>query len=1067
MSVASWVTGSDGSDGSGGQDGYIEADNDAEENKQLHEERGDGSGAEDDDASGSGERGGGILDQSESESEDGEDEEEEESDAELDLKLRGAREQDLSLNIHDQLNLAKLRYLRQSFFTPDGSRRELDLQAFLEAFKGALDMEGVPEDDLCALFMKIDANSNGGVDWDEFTDYIVQLDEGNRKMAAAEAMLDLVPDENFERGRRESSGGHRGVGSGAGGSGGVGSGSKVATASKAAAASKGMAGVIGCTDIAGGGGAGGHHRDMIERIINVERPGLSAYITCGRDGTIRFWNKTTFGHMRCINHLDTVKAHYQRVVQGSAPRDDVDAAGIAAGGGGSGGTGRGGAGIGRHRGATPGLASVGKMSAAWLCDICVMSLGSRLAVACLDRSVAFYDFLTGEPVCRIADLASPPTCVECTQMGPDTQTLVFGDLDGGLHFWDLGRSFQITSSGAANGAAATAAGGGGCSGGGGGGCTGGLIGGIDGAAVTAAGAPGAAAGAAAGRQARGGGGGGSGGGTDVVGSCYVAGVHGDAVTRVRVVADLAAVVTSALDGTVRLTCLHKRHVLRSFTGHVQGVRDFVYCPMQRCVASVGVNREALVWNPYTLDVLARLEGHAAAVTLAVFDEANARIMTFAADKSIRVWDASTCAPLQSFAVPQRFRPDDTVTAALWDPARSTLVAAGNRFVVWRNKGVIHMSTRSHDAPVCAALYNSGFRQVVSGDAAGIISIWTFETGQMAFRYTVGGSDGGDDGDVGGNCNAKITALCFDGGGRRLVVGANDGTLRVWNFSNGQVLRTLERGDRRASPDPAFVTTDDGGDVFALRGGSGREVSGVVYMGDGGGHSGHGSLSGISYIASCSWDRLVRLYIDDDAAPTLPEKVMPPAPLSPLVPWDGVPGGGSSGNGGAVLPSSRPPPPPPPPGRVAQLPPRPHTKPGARQERPALRKAAAFRSPHAASAIGGGTAAAASEVHGAPRSAWQWHWQGHHKDILCLAHCGAQQLASGGADGDVILWDPETGGPRWRARPGDHPVSDYGDDISSLGWLSKRSNDGNRRGGILTDAPRGDGDAGAPGGGSPD
>ena len=35
---------------------------------------------------------------------------------------------------------------------------------------------------------------------------------------------------------------------------------------------------------------------------------------------------------------------------------------------------------------------------------------------------------------------------------------------------------------------------------------------------------------------------------------------------------------------------------------------------------------------------------------------------------------------------------------------------------------------------------------------------------------------------------KVTALAFDASGRRLLTGAQDGLVRVWNFSSGQCLR---------------------------------------------------------------------------------------------------------------------------------------------------------------------------------------------------------------------------------------------------------------------------------------
>ncbi|CAM9490662.1 unnamed protein product, partial [Chrysoparadoxa australica] len=82
------------------------------------------------------------------------------------------------------------------------------------------------------------------------------------------------------------------------------------------------------------------------------------------------------------------------------------------------------------------------------------------------------------------------------------------------------------------------------------------------------------------------------------------------------------------------------------------------------------------------------------------------------------------------------------------------------------------------AEVCSALYTANFGQVVSADAAGTICVWSIDSGQMAFRFT------------GAHGDSKISAMCFDGSGRRLLTGANDGSMKIWNFSNGQLLRDL-------------------------------------------------------------------------------------------------------------------------------------------------------------------------------------------------------------------------------------------------------------------------------------
>ncbi|CAN0542113.1 unnamed protein product, partial [Laminaria digitata] len=69
---------------------------------------------------------------------------------------------------------------------------------------------------------------------------------------------------------------------------------------------------------------------------------------------------------------------------------------------------------------------------------------------------------------------------------------------------------------------------------------------------------------------------------------------------------------------------------------------------------------------------------------------------------------------QVFRDNRTHRPDDTVTAALWDDGRSSLILAGSRLGAWKNVGAIQFTTRTHEAPVTAALYNTHFHQVPDG-----------------------------------------------------------------------------------------------------------------------------------------------------------------------------------------------------------------------------------------------------------------------------------------------------------------------------------------------------------------
>lgn len=269
--------------------------------------------------------------------------------AEIDVVAhRGAH---VSLTIHDRLDLDKLQQIKAIFFADvdRGVEPELDMSQFNHAIRTVLHgTEDMTDEDLGVLFMKIDANGSGSVDWEEFTGFLLQLDEGNRNMTAAAQMVDLKPLPDRGQGSRSD------------------------------------------------GTTAAQHKSMVEKVINIERPGISAYVTCGRDGTIRFWHKSTFAHLRSISHLDTIKVACETLIKGSRGWDAEGGA--------------------RCTSSAPARRAVSAMKSAWVKDIQQMPLSNRIAAACLDRTISFYEMLTGEFVCRITGLRSVPTCIECLQV---------------------------------------------------------------------------------------------------------------------------------------------------------------------------------------------------------------------------------------------------------------------------------------------------------------------------------------------------------------------------------------------------------------------------------------------------------------------------------------------------------------------------------------------------------------------------------------------------------------------------------------------------------------------------
>jgi len=162
-----------------------------------------------------------------------------------------------------------------------------------------------------------------------------------------------------------------------------------------------------------------------------------------------------------------------------------------------------------------------------------------------------------------------------------------------------------------------------------------------------------------------------------------------------------------------------------------------------------------------------LQGHIAPVTHLSVDELNGRLISLSLDKAIKFWDTATWRCVQTTVDHTNYRPDNVISSLFWDYEQQQLLTGGNRLKLWHSKGSEgHHSNTSHSAPICAALYNSNFQQVVSGDNNSVVQVWSIESGQMVFRFDKLHGE------------SKITSMAFDWSMRRLITGAHDGTLKV-------------------------------------------------------------------------------------------------------------------------------------------------------------------------------------------------------------------------------------------------------------------------------------------------
>jgi WD40 repeat protein len=159
---------------------------------------------------------------------------------------------------------------------------------------------------------------------------------------------------------------------------------------------------------------------------------------------------------------------------------------------------------------------------------------------------------------------------------------------------------------------------------------------------------------------------------------------------------------------------------------------------------------------------------------------------FQTDKNIKAWDLSTYRVVQTVIDLTLYRPTNFLGAIIHDPGTLSrggtrpprLVTASNRLCVWPIKRMANdRAGVSHTSPICGVAYSSEFKQVISGDNEGTVQVWDVENGTMTFKFNR--THGHDN---------KLTNLCLDPSGRRIVTCGDDGLAKIWNFSNGQCLR---------------------------------------------------------------------------------------------------------------------------------------------------------------------------------------------------------------------------------------------------------------------------------------
>ena len=248
----------------------------------------------------------------------------------------------------------------------------------------------------------------------------------------------------------------------------------------------------------------------------------------------------------------------------------------------------------------------------------------------------------------------------------------------------------------------------------------------------------------------------------------------------------------------------------TLTGHTDWVRAVAYAPDGARIASGSRDGILKVWDAATGAELATLN-YAGPVEAMAYSPDGTRIVSGGLDKTLKVWDAATGVKLATLAGHTEF-----VDAVAYSPDGTRIVSgsADHTLKVWDTATSAELTTLTgHTRTVRAVAYSPDGTRIASGSDDATLKVWDAATG--AELATVHPHTSSVWEAAHGLSGSAVRAVAYSPDGTRVLSGAGDEGLKVWDAAGGAPLAGLGHtgslGSFACSPDGTRIVFGSGSD----------------------------------------------------------------------------------------------------------------------------------------------------------------------------------------------------------------------------------------------------------------
>jgi WD40 repeat protein len=230
-------------------------------------------------------------------------------------------------------------------------------------------------------------------------------------------------------------------------------------------------------------------------------------------------------------------------------------------------------------------------------------------------------------------------------------------------------------------------------------------------------------------------------------------------------------------------------------GHRETVTTAAYSPDGTRIVTASYDKTARIWDARTGAPLAVLSGHADAVHSAAYSPDGSRIVTASFDKTARIWDARSGAPLAVLS-----GHGNNVNSAAYSPDGSRIITASfdKTVRIWDARSGAQLAVLfGHGDIASSAAYSPDGSRIVTASADNTARIWDAHSGAQ-LRLLSGHGD-------------NVRSAAYSPDGSRIVTASDDKTARIWDARTGAPLAVLSNHGSAVrsaaySPDGSRIVT---------------------------------------------------------------------------------------------------------------------------------------------------------------------------------------------------------------------------------------------------------------------